>query len=391
MTTKFFSVILLVFVLISMIPHAEAYSLSYDTAKNNVSSVYDGNNRVVNQSGVSNWIRFVYDLGGTRGKITNASNSEGVSVNYTYDREQRVVREIKQIDGYSFEKNIYYDSMDRPLVFRGTFNEINIGYGHNGLINAISQVASFVYNQNGQITRKDYQSGAVTDLAYDNVTFRIRGIETGNKQNLSYTYDRNGNIVAINDSVNGRNLSMSYDQLNRLISVSIISTQSNNIIYEYNSIGNIISANSSENNISYIYTLLAHAPSSIDGLTIGPQDSSKLIIRNSTNGTVAWFGNQGNIVLRGNCTVSNCNSFTIGNPPKFIVKNSSGKIVASVDGQGNLCVSTGSCSAFGITCNPVSDAVIIRDANAINKSYILNNNGTLCYTGTLYQNSAQYL
>jgi hypothetical protein len=111
-------------------------------------------------------------------------------------------------------------------------------------------------------------------------------------------------------------------------------------------------------------------------------DTNKFLILNSTNSTVAWLGDLGNIVISGSCFASsNC----VAPDGSFIVGNSTDNSTAYISNAGNLCLEFGSCSAFSSTCNPAIDSFVIQNNLGINMSYI-SGNGGLCYTGGLYQN-----
>ena len=104
-------------------------------------------------------------------------------------------------------------------------------------------------------------------------------------------------------------------------------------------------------------------------------------VKNSTGDAVAWFNGDGNLSLKGNCSVSaNC----IAPNNSFIVQNSNYETVAYISMEGNLCVEDGDCSDLSATCNPSSDAFIIQN-HGINISYI-DFEGEMCLTGGLYEN-----
>ncbi len=114
-----------------------------------------------------------------------------------------------------------------------------------------------------------------------------------------------------------------------------------------------------------------------------PNDTSKFYIKDNSNNPVAWLGNFGNIVLKGNCSVlSNC----VAPANSFIIKNSTDDTVSYIDNNGNLCIEKGNCSDESTICNPTRDAFIIRNSTNSNMSYI-DFDGDLCLTGRLYQNS----
>jgi len=111
-------------------------------------------------------------------------------------------------------------------------------------------------------------------------------------------------------------------------------------------------------------------------------DTNKFIFQNNAGTNVAWFGDQGNIVLKGTCSLSaNCQ------PPtdSFIFKDSNNNIVSHIDSNGNLCIESGDCSDGSANCNPSINAFIIQNSTNSNMSYI-DFTGNLCLTGTLTQN-----
>ena len=118
-------------------------------------------------------------------------------------------------------------------------------------------------------------------------------------------------------------------------------------------------------------------------LSAPPNDTHKFYIKNASGDNVAWFGNLGNIVLKGNCTTStNCTAPL----DSFIIANSTDNTTAYIDNLGNLCIEKGDCSDQSISCNPTRDAFIIRNSTNSNMSYI-DFDGDLCLTENLYENS----
>ena len=103
---------------------------------------------------------------------------------------------------------------------------------------------------------------------------------------------------------------------------------------------------------------------------------------NITGNNVAWLGSEGNIVLKGTCSV---NATCIAPSNSYIFEDSFGETVAYIDPNGNLCIEIGDCSDQSATCNPSNDAYIIQNSAGNNMSYI-DNAGDLCLTGTLTQN-----
>ena len=112
------------------------------------------------------------------------------------------------------------------------------------------------------------------------------------------------------------------------------------------------------------------------------RDPNKFYIKNQGQ-NVAWFGDRGNIVLKGPCQVkSNC----IPPADSFIFKNSAGDVVAYIDTSGNLCIETGDCSPSSSCSATSNDEFIMQDETGKVVSKIDLTNGDLCYTGKLIEN-----
>ena len=122
----------------------------------------------------------------------------------------------------------------------------------------------------------------------------------------------------------------------------------------------------------------------IVNVSIPPNDTHKFSHKNSSGSIVAWFGNLGNIVLKGNCySGGSCDN---PGPNSFIFRNSTNANVAYINSTGDMCIVTGDCSDQSATCNPTRDAFIMRNSSNYNMSYI-DFDGDLCLTGKLYENS----
>ena len=114
------------------------------------------------------------------------------------------------------------------------------------------------------------------------------------------------------------------------------------------------------------------------------RDPNKFYIKNQGQ-NVAWFGDRGNIVLKGPCQVKpTCT------PPadSFIFKNSAGDVVAYIDTSGNLCIETGDCSPSSSCSATSNDEFIMQDETGKVVSKIDLSNGDLCYTGKIMENGS---
>ncbi len=110
---------------------------------------------------------------------------------------------------------------------------------------------------------------------------------------------------------------------------------------------------------------------------------SKLYIKDSGRSAVAWFGDEGDVVLKGECHVlADC---TQSSSNLFVIGNSTDSVVAYINSTGDLCVEKGSCSSSS-SCIPSREAFKIRNESQEIVSYI-DFDGELCFIGGLYENT----
>ncbi|MFA5060642.1 MAG: LamG-like jellyroll fold domain-containing protein [Candidatus Omnitrophota bacterium] len=128
-------------------------------------------------------------------------------------------------------------------------------------------ISNVDYNAQGQITRIDYGNGDVTTYDYDPLTVRLGHLVTRTSgdqviQDLQYSYDSSGNIIAIVDNIYSDSQTFQYDALNRLISAQGsygVKT------YQYDAIGNIIQ----KDNLTYTYGENGAKPHAVTSLSDG--------------------------------------------------------------------------------------------------------------------------
>jgi RHS repeat-associated protein len=148
----------------------------------------------------------------------------------------------------AFTKTFAYDAMNRAIsvAFPDT-SEVRPGYNEAGLLEKIDVrirgagtwtafVSDIDYDEKGRRERIDYGNGTFTEYTYDKLTFRLtrlkttRTSDTALLQNLFYTYDCIGNIVAIadtaqqtvffNNAVVTPSADYEYDAIYRLVKAS---------------------------------------------------------------------------------------------------------------------------------------------------------------------------
>ena len=254
-------------------PDLGIWNYSYDNIGNilvqtdnrniSVSMQYDELNRIIKKSSPEENITYIYDIN----KNNTISQIQTISstINYTYDNRTRKISEIKIFNGIKFIINYSYDSMDR-VILKILPDKTNVTYVYNnqGRMYYINNLLNISYNEYNKPTTKIYKNNLTTNFTYNKENLRLTNINTGNKQNLSYSYDYVGNIKQINDTIKSRYFSMNYDDLDRLIYTNIINYsngQNKSLNFSYNEIGNMLNSYSNTDNMTFYYnSSLAHTP-----------------------------------------------------------------------------------------------------------------------------------
>jgi len=250
--------------------------------------------------------------------------------------------------------NLTYDNLYRLTEF----NDFNDYLGDN---------YSFTYDKIGNTLSKTV--GAVTTTyTYFNGTNKLKS-----DGSFNYTYDANANRISkINADTGEVVMNYSYDESNKLTAVNF--SDGTSISFTYDSGGSLIKKIDKYGIPIYFY----------GGESQVGSDKDKFIIQNESGSNAAWFGNLGNIVLKGQCSVQ---ASCVPSANSFIIKDNADNVVAYVNSTGDLCIESGDCSDLSASCNPTNDAFIVRNSNDKNMSYI-DNTGDLCLTGNLIQNGS---
>jgi len=233
-------------------------------AKGKVDSLaYDLLGRVTTEVRSEGTKTYTYDPSGNPGLMSSVSYPGG-SENYFYDSYGRLESKIIDIGGTHYTTDYAYDSYSRlrtvdypsGFVVKNVYN--TFGYldevrrnDNNALIwDGIST------NAFGQFTQYQYGNNLTTTKTYDALGM-LRGITTGNVQNLGYSFDpATGNLLSRRDNLRGLTEVFGYDNLDRLTSVSGPAP----VTMTYASNGNIQSKTSVG---SYTYGTKPHALTSV--------------------------------------------------------------------------------------------------------------------------------
>lgn len=213
-------------------PIGQIWTTSYDAA-GNVLQLVDANGNATPTAG-DGTTTHTYDLAG---RLTEIDYSDATpDVTYSYDTAGN---RTSMVDGAGTETRIY-DNVNRLLqVTRG------------------SDVFAYVYDLGGNLTRRTYPDGTVTDYTYDDDGRLATAASAG--ATTSYTYDAAGNLVAtVLPAANGHIETQTYDRSGRLTRVRNINgaTTLVDFMYSLDAVGNpieVVRAGSAPGTENYSY------------------------------------------------------------------------------------------------------------------------------------------
>lgn len=224
-------------------------------AKGNVTTTtYDLLGRAIQRDEPDLKTSLVYD-GCTMGKgqLCKVSTDNGYSRLLAYDSLARKIKESTTIDvtytsSWTFDTAGRIETQTYPNGLVTKYVYTTLGYlseVRNNSNNALYWQAK-VRDAAGRLTQQTYGNGVTTQQIFDIATGRLSNIFAGagnSVQNLSFSYDRRGNMLTRTDGNQNLSESFLYDSLNRLTSNTVNSSGAGLVAqsYGYDSIGNITS------------------------------------------------------------------------------------------------------------------------------------------------------
>jgi len=318
-------------------PDMGAWSYDYDAvgnltsqtdAKNQtIAFTYDTLNRLtLKDLPTGTDVQYYYDEAGygkSKGKRTQMTDGSG-STKYYYNNDDRgrLTKEEKAISGggtFVTQWSYYADDQVWTMTYPGGNDEqtgetVTNAYNPMGLVKSVTGTNVYVgdttYNALGQVTerRLGSTSGVLRQLYTYTVTanFRLTALSSGpspnynDRQNIIYTYDDVGNILAITDTaaVSGtQTQEFTYDFLDRLLSAEVTDGSNGQYSesYEYSGnggkIGNLTFKTGVGGSGSYLYD----AP--VSGCSAGTPSTKPHAVRQAGSYTFTYDCN-GNLVQR---------------------------------------------------------------------------------------------
>ncbi len=189
------------------------------------------------------WL-YGYDL---VGRLTDVQATDGTRISYSYD-------DVNKTQSYSVSKNgtqlsaatYTYTDDGTPVSASISAQHSDIAYEYDSL----KRLSSVSHDVNGETVSTNYAyqdgmaNGSTTSLV-SNIEYRYDGYDFGPHDDISYTYDANGNISTV--QIGSQHIAYTYDELNRLVREN--NQQINKTItYTYDNGGNIL------NKKEYAYT-----------------------------------------------------------------------------------------------------------------------------------------
>ena len=275
-------------------PDLGAWTYTYDTlgelqsqtdAKGQITSItYDKLSRPLQRVEPDMTSVWVYDTAANGiGKPASASITSGAASGYqrifSYDTLGRPTQVSTTVGGAAYIMAAAYDSNSRlsQVTYPSGF-VANYAYNNLGYANQMSDGgAQTFWTLNGMdaeqhITQQTSGNGVATTLGFSATNGRLLSVAAGPSntvQNLSFSYDLLGNLTNRTDSTSNLSESITYDQLNRMLTATVSSNIAPVKNISYSPIGNILSKSDLG---TYAYASpgspLPHAVMSISGSTL---------------------------------------------------------------------------------------------------------------------------
>ncbi|QAA33772.1 DNRLRE domain-containing protein [Clostridium manihotivorum] len=215
--------------------------------------------------------RYIYDLSD---RLVKVSDSTGNTTKFDFDLNDNVSKLTDIIGSNSYTTMYSYDRDRKPTkVNLNSGNSLSIQYDAIGRISSKSINTTTAYN-----TNYTYIPG--TD---GNTTFKV-GTVSNNGSNITYAYDKSGNIDTITQS--GGNIKYYYNELNELIREDNQSS-GKTIVYSYDDGGNI------KSKTEYGYTSLTPA-NPVNSINYSYDDANWKDKLTSYNGKAITYDEIGN-------------------------------------------------------------------------------------------------
>ena len=191
-----------------------------------------------------------------KGQLYSVTSPGGYSETYAYDTRARRSQVSTIAASTTFVMDYSYDpslgALSTVAYPSSTGARLSVLYGYqNGFARDVRDVATggLIWQANsqdarGHVTQEQYGNGQITNLGFDQTNGRLYTIQTGTgsaTQNLTYAWDRVGNLASRRDNNQGISEAFGYDAVYRLTSVHRNGTATATMVYDTAGIGNVAS------------------------------------------------------------------------------------------------------------------------------------------------------
>lgn len=209
--------------------------IAFPDSAENVNYVYDscfnGKGKVCSMKDPSGTTSYEYTKNGRVKKETSAIDDQVLVTEYTYDRNGNNITEK-----YPSGRIVQYSYVDDRV---------------SGVSSDGTQLASgIIYKPFGGLATMKFGNGIIVTNTFDQ-QYRVVSVSADSIQDLKYSYDKNGNITTITDSLDlNKTKEYNYDSLDRLIHAT---GPWGNLYYTYDNVGNRKSESHNELITNYLY------------------------------------------------------------------------------------------------------------------------------------------
>lgn len=262
---------------------------------------YDTLNRVISKTLPDGQVySYTYDA---IGRLTSATNAAG-TILFTYDALNRITSE--SFNGRTVRYNYSISGRTQTTIYPDSSVITKTFDIRNRLISIKKNevpLVSYQYNNADQVISKTYANGVTTNMQYDFAN-RLTNISTGAFQNISFTYDANGNKTIVTRNNANKSEQFTYDSGNRLTGYKQGTPGGPYVInnnYTYDALGNrttlvsnSITTNYTTNNLNQMltsnngvqninYTFDANGNVIYDGKFHKTYDAEKRLVKDSAS------------------------------------------------------------------------------------------------------------
>lgn len=262
------------------------------------------------------------------GRLIEVTGPNGFREQHFYDPIGRETAVATTTDKLRYVTGISYDSYGRTrdLSYPSGGPVIRHDYFPNGALKSIGELGSSgattpvwtatARDASGRVTGESFGSNTLTGSRSYNAQFGLtESIQTGSLQNLSYNYDKLGNMTWRQDLRQGVREDFSYDSVNRLDTVKRNGSQSADFDFDMGGHGNLVKNGLGTLNYGgsrlHVVNSIGTANARVPLRTVGDTNQDQLIDASDVTSAALYAAGQTSAIK--NITWSDCSysDFTV--------------------------------------------------------------------------------